>query len=252
VAATGTRGAWLATAALLVIAGLWAIWRRLSTPRESRGGRERRTLWIAAGLGVVSVVGAALVAGPEVVGRAGRGVEEIRRVMDEGDFSTDTGRRLFMWIESWRALAAHPLGGLGAGGLNAWAESAAATRGLDPALVLPHAHGMWVHLGATQGLVGVGLWAAVLGAAVASGVAPRPRSGHAPGAAALSRAYSLSPVLALVGLALAGVFDTVHVNSQTAMLLFALVALCAMGRAEHEPVAGGPEPREEQRRDRRE
>jgi hypothetical protein len=123
--------------------------------------------------------------------------------------------------------------------LNQWAEAAAARRGLDPALVLPHAHGMWVHAAATQGLIGVAVWSVVVGVALVCGAAADGR--HAPPRveiqpeipdfwSQISDAYSLAPGSALVGLILAGLFDTIHVNSQTAMLLFALIALCAMGR----------------------
>jgi hypothetical protein len=38
--------------------------------------------------------------------------------------------------------------------------------------------------------------------------------------------YDAGPPLALVGLAAAGLFDTIHVNQQTANLLFILLALC--------------------------
>lgn len=40
--------------------------------------------------------------------------------------------------------------------------------------------------------------------------------------------YRLGPAWALMGLLLAGLFDSVHINSQTSMLLWALVGMCAM------------------------
>lgn len=44
-------------------------------------------------------------------------------------------------------------------------------------------------------------------------------------------AYDLAPAFALVGLLLAGMFDTVLVNTQEAALIWTLVALCVPFRA---------------------
>lgn len=234
VVATGTRGAWLASAALVGLAIAFAVVRAM----RRGAGADRRGVLVVVALGVVSAGVAGVVAGPAVMGRASRGVGEIQRAVEQGDFASDTGRRLLMWIESWRAWRAEPLRGIGTGGLADWARVGAASRGVDAGNVLDHAHGMWVHIAAVQGTIGVGLWGWVIAAGIASGLRRTRRNAIGvgwrgvgrPDARGLAEAYALGPVWALGGLALAGVFDVVHINSQTSMLLFAVLGLCAMGR----------------------
>jgi len=246
VVATGTRGAWIAAGGLLAIAVALTLWRAL---RGGIGRADRRKLLGVLAMGPIAVGVAALVAGPTVMGRATRGVDEVRRVFRERDFTSDTGRRLFMWVESLHALERHPWGGQGTGGLVEPARGQARRVGIDPGLVLDHAHGMWMHLAGTQGVVGLACWAAVGASGLYSAGRCRGRTRRCrdpqsrdrrPEAAIadlriglrvqLAQAYAMAPPWALGGLLLAGVFDTVQVNSQTAMLLFAVLGLCAMGR----------------------
>ncbi|MEZ6232652.1 MAG: O-antigen ligase family protein [Phycisphaerales bacterium] len=221
VVATGTRGAWIAAAGLVGLGVLAAV---LGAIR--RGGWRR--VWVPV---VIAVVGAglgAVVAGPTVLERGERAVGEVRRVLDEGDFASDTGRRLLMWQESWRAVSAHPIRGVGEGGLVPFATRDVEGRGIDPGLLLPHAHGMWAQVLAATGVVGGVVWVVliVLAFRVGWGGATDADSASRVGFGA---AYATAPAWALVGLLMAGVFDSVHLNSQTSMLLWALVALCAMG-----------------------
>lgn len=245
VVATGTRGAWLAAGGLIAMAAAITLGQLF---QRGLGRPDNRGLAIALGLGIIAAGAAALIAGPAVMGRAARGVQEVRQTLRDRDFTSDTGRRIFMWVEAVNALEHDPWGGLGTGGLVQPAREHAQRIGMDPALVLDHAHGMWMHIGGTQGAVGLACWGGVAAAgwwsagrwrlrtrfAPAAADARRLESSHARSerldATYLAEAYELAPRWALLGILLAGVFDTVHVNSQTAMLLFAVLALCSMGR----------------------
>ena len=221
VVATGTRGAWIASAGLVGIVLVVAVMVALR-----RGGWRR--VWAPV---VVAVVGAgvgAVVAGPTVLERGERAVGEVRRVLEEGDFASDTGRRLLMWQESWRAVSDHPVRGVGEGGLVPWAMRDVGAQGIDPGLLLPHAHGMWAQVLATTGAVGGVLWVGLIVLALRVGWGGAARADGVRGAS-FEAAYATAPAWALVGLLLAGVFDSVHLNSQTSMLLWALVGLCATG-----------------------
>lgn len=236
VVASGTRGAWVASGVLVgvgVAAALAGAW--LGSRRAGRG--VARSVWVALGLACVSVVGAAVVAGPAVMSRGSRGLEEVRGVLERGEFASDTGRRLFMWKECWGAWRTHPVRGVGTGGLAAWAGPGAEAIGLDASLILDHAHGMWPHLAATQGTVGVVLWLLLLGSALRRGVLVGGRYGGPwrgasgePIGTGFGAVYGLGPVWGLGGLVLAGMFDSIQVNGQTAMMMYALVGLCVMGR----------------------
>ena len=146
VVASGTRGAWVASGVLVgvgVAAALAGAW--LGSRRAGRG--VARSGWVAVGLACVSVVGAAVVAGPAVMSRGSRGLEEVRGVLERGEFASDTGRRLFMWKECWGAW--RRTGGVGTGPCGVGGSWSGGDRAGCP-LILDHAHGMWPHLAATQ------------------------------------------------------------------------------------------------------
>ncbi|MCB9840278.1 MAG: O-antigen ligase family protein [Phycisphaeraceae bacterium] len=221
VVATGTRGAWLAAAGLVGLGMLVAV-----VGAVRRGGWRR--VWVPVVIAAVGAGVGAVVAGPTVLERGERAVGEVRRVLEEGDFATDTGRRLLMWQESWRAVSAQPIRGVGEGGLVAWATRDVEARGIDAGLLLPHAHGMWAQVLAATGVVGGVLWAVVIVLALRVGWGGANESGDA-SRGGFEAAYATAPAWGLVGLLMAGVFDPVQLNSQTSMLLWAFVALCAMG-----------------------
>lgn len=202
---TGTRGAWIAAGALIGV----AVAVVLAFPGAREPGRApafRRSAALALALVPILIV-AAVLASPALRHRLERGVHEARAAITAGNYDSDTGRRLAMWKEAAAEFAAHPLRGVGAGGFLPYARAHAA----DPSLPLPHAHAhsLYFHTGATLGAVGLALLLALLVAAMRSA---RP---HDP--------WTLTP--ALLGLALAGLFDSILINQQTANLLFILLAL---------------------------
>ncbi|MEO1007712.1 MAG: O-antigen ligase family protein [Planctomycetota bacterium] len=208
IVATGTRGAWLAAAAVVVLAAGAKVVLSL------RGGAApRRGLFVGAVAGVLVVAGLAPVAAP----RAQEAYSELAAIVRDGDYSSFTGARLLMMWWSLEAFAEHPLAGTGEGGYRAWCEANLRARGVDPAErhVGAHPHTTYLQpLGAT-GIVGAALFVVVL---VAVGVAGwRARGSADP--------YASGTAWALLGLFVAGVFDPVHVNAQTAAMWMVLTGL---------------------------
>jgi len=213
--ATGTRGAWLAAAVLLVFCGGGALWLRGRHLRSSL--RSPRTLLAALVVGALAV-GAGAWLGPGVARRAGRGFDEVAAALRQKDFTSDTGARLLLNWWAIEATGEHPVRGVGAGGYRVWAIDHLRARGIDPAAraTHAHAHNALLHAGATTGLIGAALLASLVISGAASG---RPRPPETWG-------QDAGPAAALLGLALVSVFDTVQVNAQTAGVLAALLGLC--------------------------
>ena len=145
----------------------------------------------------------------------------------EGDYATFTGARLAMWGWAGRAFAAHPVQGIGMGGYRDWTtrEMALGTKDVRPEgspLPHSHAHSAAFHAAAATGLVGIGLLAALIAVSIRNGL-------RGFGQAAAS-GYDAGPAMALLGLVLAGLFDSIQVNQQTAYWMWALVALCMLRR----------------------
>ncbi|MBY0398295.1 MAG: hypothetical protein K2X91_17760 [Thermoleophilia bacterium] len=97
------------------------------------------------------------------------------------------------------------------------------------------AHSWYLHTLATTGLLGAALLFGALILAIRSGLRG-PRDGARP------IGYDAAPPLGLIGLAAAGLFDTITINQQTAFLFFVLFALClpTRPRSEGEPMFDAP------------
>lgn len=210
--ATGSRGAWIAAAFLLLLA--LAIHAPILT-------RSRRL--ILAGAAVVLLIIASVLTVPPLRGaiaqRYAAAKDEISRAIEHRDFTTDTGARILMNAKALEAFAASPIIGVGAGGYKAWADDHLRTQGIDPATrsIHNHAHSTPLHLLATTGLVGAATFTAMIF------IAFRGARWHARRAS--DNPYAAGPIYALTGLLLAGLFDSIHVNAQTSALLFLLLAL---------------------------
>lgn len=198
---TGTRGAWIASALLLGLSGGVCL---LLAPVRARLVRRLPIVLVA---GVALLVGAWIFAGDGLRDRFDRGVDEVARAIEHQDYASDTGARIAMWQQASRGFAHAPVFGLGSGGYGPWASADAEARGIE-ASIHTHAHGLVPHLLATHGLVGSALFGGFVFASLR--------------AAARTRSHL---ALALVGLLLAGLFDTVQVNMQTAALAAALIGL---------------------------
>ena len=208
--ATGTRGAWIAGAGVLSAAACAAVLTRW----RSIGGRG---VAIAGAIAVVIAAGAWFTVGEGIVSRVDEARAELRGALEGGDYSTSTGGRLIMWSWAAEAVRAHPVAGVGTGGYLAWVGEQQDERGIDPdsQRVLAHAHGSFIHIAATQGLIGLALFAAFCVLAMRSAWGVRTPEGS----------YATGIAFGILGMLLAGVFDCVHINAQSSAVFAALVAL---------------------------
>lgn len=243
IAITGTRGAWIAAVLLVGLATVLMLRGVAAAPALRRRGLL--ALGVLAGVLAVSI--AAVLVTPPARARFDRAVSEVRGALSSKNYTTDTGLRIAMARWAIIEFTSHPLRGVGAGGYQPFAaarctqmpqSNAAANtdsgearkakrrrasteppRPIDPETKLPlphaHAHSWFLHTAATLGVPGLLL---LLGSLA---IAMRPLWSRA---AALDR-NAHAAALGLLGLTLAGLFDTIHVNQQTAYVLFVLLAL---------------------------
>lgn len=214
VLATGTRGAWLASAGLIVLAVALSIARQ--RPRAS----ALRRAGVALALAAFIAAGAWLTIGPSLQRRYEAGRDEIRLALCEGRYTTDTGARIAMARLAWRLWLEHPALGVGAGGYQHGAEAVLKREHIDPAQrrVHHHAHNALLHAAAVTGTPGALLLIAFFVAALNAAWRRGKQEGFG--------SYGAGPFYALLALALVSPFDPVHINSQTSALLMTLAALC--------------------------
>jgi hypothetical protein len=208
VLASGTRGAWIAAAILLAV----------GVPLSLRGAgptMKRAALGVGlAGVLLLSAVGLAQREGLMI--RVDQARAELAAAT-AGDLDSATGARVAVMGLALESGFQRPWG-LGAGGF----QTAVVERfGPDHAASgLAHAHSAPLHLFGTLGWVGLclgGLWAWAALRNAAAGAAEDPTGG----ADGLLRGLPLG----IAGLLLAGLFDAVHLNTQTCALLGAMAAL---------------------------
>lgn len=217
--ATGTRGAWLGAALLVAIVAVLAVLRR-------QGLRQRLSAAaLALGILAATSAGAWMVAGDAISRRAGAAWTEARSALVDGNLNSDNGARIMMARFACEAFAEHPIRGIGAGGFRAWTQSHLRAAGDEPADRFHqhgHCHNTPLQLLATTGLVGFGLFTALIIAALYgafSRLTPQDWG-----------TYAAGPGFAIVGLLTVIPFDVIHVNAQTAALLYVMIALCAVKR----------------------
>ncbi len=216
--ATGTRGAWLAAAALVAIACVVAIAKIKPRARLVRTG-----LVLLAVLTIGATV-AWLTVGEQLRSRFDTGRDEVIGAIEREEFTTDTGARLMMGWWAVQALADRPLSGTGLGGYEAWSRAHVAAQDIDPTTrrFHAHAHNALLHTAATLGVPGLVLALAFVTLAITGSARRQPGDGP-PG-------YADGPCFAIVGLLLVSAFDSIHVNSQTAALLAVLLIFAVRHR----------------------
>lgn len=223
--ATGTRGAYLASAALV---GFVAV---LALARHARRGRPRQAIAIAAGAALLLGTAGVLFGG-QVARRFDAAWSDLNRAIEQKDFFTDTGGRLLMGWKGLEATAERPLGGIGVGGYKTWCHADLRQQGIDPAdrNIQSHAHNAYIHLASSFGIPALLVALAAFGAALVGGL--RGGIDRAGSVVPLDiGTYDAGPACALMGLALVGMFDPVVTNMQTCAVLCALMGLCVMPRA---------------------
>lgn len=220
IAATGTRGGWIAAALLLCVAAIVAITRIPSR-------RARFTFSIAAPLALVVaalLTFAALRSTFYVRWNDAR--NEILRMTQRGEYDTNTGLRIRMAAWAWNAFCDHPLTGVGVGGFRSYVlnRKNAATDNERKTIELfereghEHCHNAPLQLLATTGVPGFLLMTSGAVTALCAGfrlLQPGERGTYAEG-----------PPWALLGMLLISPFDVIYISAQPAALLFMLMALC--------------------------
>ncbi len=205
----GTRGAWIAAAGLIVIVAGIAMWT----------SRQRGRLLAGLGVAALILLAAGIYLREPIMSRVHNAHDEITRAFEEKEYTTSTGTRIIMYWWAIEAFVEHPIAGVGAGGYHAWIDRHLIEQGIDPAdrRVLDHAHCAVLHVAATSGTVGLVIAGAFIVCALRGAFAyvGREQLGT----------YLAGPGFALVGLLLISVFDSVHVNTQSAALTAALLGL---------------------------
>lgn len=206
---TGTRGAWIAAGGLIFVVAGVAMWT----------SRRRGRLLAGLGVAALALLAAGIYLREPIMSRVHNARDEITRAFEEKEYTTSTGTRIIMYWWAVEAFAEHPFAGVGAGGYHAWIDRHLIEQGIDPARrrVLDHAHCAILHVAATSGTVGLLIAGAFIVFALRGAFAyvGREQLGT----------YLAGPGFALIGLLFISVFDSVHVNTQSAALLGALLGL---------------------------
>lgn len=218
VLASGTRGAWIAAAVLLAV----------SVPLILRhADRRARRAALAAGLiGLLGLGGLALTLRDGLTVRVNEARAELAAAR-AGDLNTLTGARIGVMQMSLEAGLRQPWG-LGAG-----ATRSAATERFGPdhqAAGFAHAHSTPLHLLSVGGLPGLALGGLLAWVLLRNASRADPREP--------ARALEAGLPYAIGGLLLAGMFDTIHINTQTCAMLGALAALSPAYRPTGSPTDG--------------
>ena len=139
-AASASRGAWLYTAAFLVL-GIWGLWRS----RELAVRRGALALLVVAGLSILAQL---LVSYGNLLAVFGI-TSSLARASDAGS----NGQRLYDWHAAWLAIQASPWWGEGPGSFYKLSVDAMAKTGPTPfAKFAEHAHNLPLQLGAEYGV----------------------------------------------------------------------------------------------------
>lgn len=222
--ATGSRGGWIASAALTAITAAVAITRALKS-----GTHKRQTLTALAALALLT-----LAAGVAFRGTITARIDKARADLTaatEHDYSSADAARVAMALAAIDAFKAHPIRGVGTGNFGNHARAQAELRTqqnpqssdtpAEPPPIHDHAHNTLLHTAATHGLVGVTLLLAVAAAAIRQSIL---WIRHAPTRATLG-SYQAGPLFALIGLILITPFDTLHVSTSSAAITGVILAL---------------------------
>jgi len=198
---TGSRGPWLAAAVTIPACVIGIAWRWPAA---------RRIAVIAA----IAVVVLAAGSWPFV-----RGIVEYRlkmtqedvQLVEQGTYTNDMGYRLACWQAAWELFKDAPLQGVGSGGYLMEAKTTSQGNVLTDA---EHAHSLYLHVLASQGLLGLIVLVLVVTGALVR--AWRDRWDHP---------FAAGSFYALLAWLLAGCFDAVHLSGEMLGVFAALVTV---------------------------
>lgn len=232
IVATGTRAAWIVAAVLIGLAAVCIIARIPS--------RKARVLIAVAAIGSTTALGlvAYAAAGEGVNRRVIDARNEISRMVDRGEYQTNTGLRIKMAQWAWQAFTEHPVRGIGVGGYRAYvlAKKPAAAGNELAAIELfereghGHCHNALLQAMATTGAPGMLLLAGAIVTALYAGFR-RGSAGVKGGPLVL--AYAAAAPWALLAMCLLWPFDVVYISAQTSAALFTAMALCPGWAPDH-------------------
>lgn len=204
--ATGARGGWIASGALVVtvtaVAGVRAIHHRPA----------RAPTLVGVGVLVLAVVVGGFASRGTITSRLDSFRDDIA-LAGEGDYRSDDGARFAMKVAAVGVFLDHPVAGVGTGGYASAARADPADRHIHA-----HAHDTILHIAACNGVIGVALLLAVAGTGLTQASRWAGRSGLG--------TYGAGPLFALVGLVYTTPFDTLHVSGSSAALAGLVLALC--------------------------
>jgi O-antigen ligase len=199
---SGSRGPWLATAITAVIAVLVGWIHRPAW---------RRQLLLA----MIAALLASLIAWPFINGFVTNRVQQAMNdlgAVTSGEWSESTDVRVASWIMAAETVAEFPLFGVGAGGLREAASASSFPNLLDD---VSHAHSMYMHILATNGILGMLIVGALIVLAVRRAFRDSP-----------DHLFSEGTALVLLSWLIAAMFDAYHLAGQMfALFAFLLVAV---------------------------
>jgi O-antigen ligase len=224
--ATGTRGAWLAGAGLMVIVAAVAI---------VKGYWKWRAVRWALLVGVLGAAVAWATVGDFVSRRLHEGFTDARTALVEHRYQSDTGGRIKLALMAWDMFKEKPLLGWGPGSYRQYAEGRLRSEGTTEEEMLwwadkpRSAHNTWLHVAGTLGIAGLALALAIVFVALRGGFE---------GLQGRLGTYAAGPAFALVGMLLTTPFDVPYVNSVPAAVIATLMALCLRRRPQERPGGG--------------
>jgi O-antigen ligase len=249
--ATGTRGAWVAAVGLVMVVAAMGVGAMVFGSGAGYAGavsgakaKDAETddsvpggtpgLRLGAVVLMLGLVVALVFVLPTTRSRVSVLVTEVRDVLTREDSDSDMGGRVLAAKAAVDAIAKFPIAGVGPGGFHAHVQRYATEKAIT---IAPHrleklktAHNTLLHTTATQGVVGAVLLYAAIGCALWGGLRPRTSAGT-PRLSEFVGTYSAAPALALLGMVMAGAFESTPVNASTGALSTVLIALCGWARA---------------------
>ncbi len=220
---SGTRGAWIAAALLVLIIVAVAFRTRLRTPTS------RRRAAVALLLACVAAA-AALLATDAGRRRLVDARHEVLRLIERGESQTNIGLRARMLEWGWQAVMQHPLTGIGPGQFPSWVIASKSLATGDELGAIEqfererhgHCHNTPLAMALAAGWPGLALLVASVTVCLFAGFR---RSEHQAQGPALMHAYAAAPPWLLLATVLLWPFDAVIVSVQPMMLLMLAAAL---------------------------
>lgn len=221
---SGTRGAWIAAAVLLLVVLVVGFRTRV------RSDVHRRVA-IAAVAITIAVATVALLASDGGRRRLVDARNEVARLVERGESQTNIGLRARMLAWGWQAAMQHPVTGIGPGQFPSWVRQRTPMASGDELGAIEqfererhgHCHNTPLEMAVAAGLPAVALLVVAVVACLAAGFRRGDTRAQGP---SLMHAYAAAPAWLLLATVLLWPFDAVTVSVQPMMLMMLAAALC--------------------------